>query len=175
MVDGDLDPWASAPTLEGQRVRLEPLRVGHAAEMAMVLDDPGLHRFTGGTPATRADLVKTYTRQVAGPVDGSQRWLNWVVRRMSDDHAVGTVQATIDRTDAGVVAEVAWVVGTPYQGHGYAAEAAQVMVSWIRAQGDVTVIAHVHPDHQASASVARAVGLVPTDTVVAGEVRWLGG
>ena len=173
--DADLDPWARASTLEGQRLRLEPLRVGHAAEMALVLGDPGLHRFTGGAPATREELVKTYTRQVVGPPDGSQRWLNWVVRRRADDQAVGTVQATLGRTDGRVVAEVAWVVGTPYQGNGYAAEGAQVMVDWIRAQGDVTVIAHVHPDHEASASVARSVGLSPSDTVVDGEVRWVGG
>jgi RimJ/RimL family protein N-acetyltransferase len=173
MEDPDLDLWARGTRLEGQRLCLEPLGVGHADEMATVLDDPGLHRFTGGAPATRDELVETYTRQVAGPADGAQRWLNWIVRRLSDDQAVGTVQATIDRRGGRVVAEVAWVVGTPYQGHGYAAEAAQVMVSWIRAQGDVTVIAHVHPDHEASASIARAVGLVPTEMVVDGEVRWL--
>ncbi len=172
MVDEDLDPWAEAPMLKGRRLGLEPLRVEHAAEMAIVLGDPGLHRFTGGTPATRTELVTTYTRQVAGPADGSQRWLNWVLRRLADEQAVGTVQATLARTDRGVVSEVAWVVGTPYQGRGYASEAAGVMVSWIRAQGDVTVIAHVHPDHRASTSVARAVGLSPTDTVVDGEVRW---
>ncbi len=174
-MDTDLDPWADSTTLEGRRLRLEPLRVGHAAEMAIVLGDPDLHLFTGGAPATREELVQTYTRQVAGPPDGSQQWLNWIVRRRADDQAVGTVQATIGRADGRVVAEVAWVVGTAYQGNGYATEAAQLMVEWIRAKAEVTVIAHVHPDHEASASVARSVGLSPTETVVDGEVRWLGG
>jgi RimJ/RimL family protein N-acetyltransferase len=174
MVDEDLDRWAEAPTLQGPRLSLEPLRVEHADEMALVLDDPGLHRFIGGAPATREELAQTYARQVAGPADGSQRWLNWVVRRRTDDQAVGTVQATIGRTDSGLVADVAWVVGTPHQGRGYAAEAGQVMVDWIRSRGTVTVVAHVYPDHRASESVARAVGLAPTDTVVDGEVRWIG-
>ena len=34
------------------------------------------------------------------------------------------------------------------------------------------VYAHVHPDHRASAAVAAAVGLTPTDEIVDGEVRW---
>jgi len=175
MVGADAGPWARASMLEGQRVCLEPLQVEHAGEMALVLDDPDLHRFTGGSPATRAELAKTYSRQVAGPADRSQRWLNWIVRRLADDQAVGTVQATIGRKEGRVVAEVAWIVGTAYQGHGYATEAAEVMVRWIRSQGDVRIVAHVHPDNTPSAYVARAVGLSPTDVVVDGEVRWLGG
>jgi RimJ/RimL family protein N-acetyltransferase len=172
VVEEDLDRWAEPPMLQGRHLSLEPLRVGHAAEMALALDDPGLHRFTGGAPATRDDLAQTYARRLLGPADGSRRWLNWVLRRTVENQAVGTVQATIGRTDGHVVAEVAWVVGTPFQGRGYATEAARVLVDWIRTQGAVTVIAHVHPDHAVSAAVARAVGLAPTDTIVDGEVRW---
>jgi hypothetical protein len=36
----------------------------------------------------------------------------------------------------------------------------------------VAVIAHIHPDHQASAAVAAAAGLTPTDERHDGEVRW---
>ncbi len=46
------------------------------------------------------------------------------------------------------------------------------MVGWLRLHGVEVVIAHVHPRHQASMAVARAVGLVPTDAIVDGEVRW---
>lgn len=35
-----------------------------------------------------------------------------------------------------------------------------------------TVIAHIHPDHLASAAVARAAGLAPTAEMQDGEVRW---
>lgn len=43
---------------------------------------------------------------------------------------------------------------------------------WLRQASVQTLIAHVHPEHEASKAVARAVGLVPTETVVDGEVRW---
>jgi RimJ/RimL family protein N-acetyltransferase len=46
------------------------------------------------------------------------------------------------------------------------------MVEWLREQRVEVVVAHVHPEHQASMGVARAIGLAPTDVVVDGEVRW---
>ncbi|MDX2290691.1 MULTISPECIES: GNAT family N-acetyltransferase, partial [Streptomyces] len=61
--------------------------------------------------------------------------------------------------------------GTAWQGRGYASEAARALVGWLRPRVR-TVVAHVHPDHAASAAVARAAGLVPTDEVQDGEVRW---
>jgi RimJ/RimL family protein N-acetyltransferase len=162
--------------LKTQRLDLEPLRVDHAEEMAAVLDDERLHVFTGGSPPTVDDLRERYRRQVVGrSADGSQRWSNWILRRRQDGQVVGYVQATTTRESDGPAAEVAWVVGTGYQGHGYAAEAARAMVSWLRAQGVVTVLAHIRPGHAASERVARAAGLSPTATGTDGEVRWQSG
>ena len=124
-------------------------------------------------PANLAELRERYRRQVVGhSPDGAQRWLNWIIRRLDDGHAVRTVQATVTEEAGLLTAEVAWVIATAHQGHGYAQEAAKVMVAWLRRQGIVTLVAHVHPDHAASAAVARSVGLAPTVTVVDGEARW---
>ena len=119
-----LRPWTGTPTLIGRRLGLEPLGVEHAAEMAPVLGDPGLHRFTGGEPASPEELARTYGRLVSGPGEETQRWLNWIVRRREDGQAVGTTQATLTALDSTVTAEVAWVIGRPYQGQGLASEAA---------------------------------------------------
>jgi len=149
--------------------------VEHASEMAVLLDDTGLHTFTGGRPATSEQLRDRYTRQVVGrSSDGSQRWHNWVVRERVSGVALGFVQATIVQQDGKSVAEVAWVIGTAHQGRGYAREAAMVMVAWLRQHGVEVVIAHVHPQHEASMAVARVVGLSPTGKVEDGEVRWEG-
>ena len=40
--------------------------------------------------------------------------------------------------------------------------------------GAKQVIAHIHPDHEASVAVARRIGMSPTGEVVDGEVRWEG-
>jgi RimJ/RimL family protein N-acetyltransferase len=64
------------------------------------------------------------------------------------------------------------VVGTPWQGRGIASEAATALVTWLEQQSVSRVIAHVHPDHRASAAVAAAAGLAPTDEWHDGEARW---
>jgi RimJ/RimL family protein N-acetyltransferase len=159
--------------LRTDRLDLEPLRVDHADEMARVLSDPQLHVFIGGSPPDVDQLRERYRRQVVGrSSDGLQRWLNWVVRRRDDGQALGYVQATVTQEPGGLSAEIAWVIGTAHQGRGYAREAAQAMAAWLRDQGVVQLVAHVHPQHRASNAVARSVGLVATDTVVDGEIRW---
>lgn len=85
-----------AAQLKGTRVCLEPLRAALAAELAPVLADPLLHTFIGGEPLDREQLEARYQRQVVGrSADGSQRWLNWLVRDHRDGQALGTVQATV--------------------------------------------------------------------------------
>lgn len=158
--------------LRTSRLDLEPLRVEHADELAPVLADDQLYTFTGGVPPTPAELRERYRRQVVGrSPDGTERWSNWILRRREDGQVVGYVQATT-RQAAGVEAEVAWVVGTAYQGRGYAGEAVRAMIGRLREQGVPTVIAYIHPGHAASQRVARAAGLAPTTSVVDGEVRW---
>ncbi|PJJ53364.1 RimJ/RimL family protein N-acetyltransferase [Mumia flava] len=157
------------------RLRLRPLQVDDAATMADVLGDPALHVFTGGAPLSADDLRVRYERLVAGSPDPDVGWLNWVVRLGSAREPVGTVQATVGRAAGpagGLTAEIAWVVGTPWQGRGIATEAAQALVGWLRERGIGRVVAHVHPDHTASASVAAAAGLERTDVLNDGEVRW---
>ena len=171
----NVQEFARGSRLWSARLDLEPLQVEHAEEMAALLDDVGLHAYTGGEPASLADLRERYRRQATGrSPDGKQRWLNWVVRRRVDKRAIGTVQATVTREAGGSVAEVAWVIATPYQAQGYAREAAGTMVAWLRKQGVGAVVAHVHPDHHASQRVACALGLTATSTVVDGEIRWKG-
>lgn len=154
-------------------VVLEPLRVEHATEMAALLDDPALHEFIGGTPATEAELADRYRRQTVGwSRDRSQRWLNWVVRPGAEEPIVGQVQATVTVEDGRLNGEVAWVVGTGHQGRGYAKAATSEMVAWLQAQGVALFVAHVHPDHRASQGVAASVGLDNTGTIEDGEERW---
>jgi RimJ/RimL family protein N-acetyltransferase len=139
--------------------------------MVDVLADPGLYAFTGGEPPSLVTLEARYRVQVAGSPDDDERWHNWIVRTLDTDEAVGYVQATV--TGHGrPEADVAWVVGARWQGRGYAAEAARAMVAWLAEAGVAVVTAHVHPDHAASAAVARKAGLEATGTVEDGEVVW---
>ena len=160
------------PSLRDDRLVLEPLRVEHAGEMATVLSDPALFTFTGGAPPSQLVLEQRYARQVAGSGDASEEWHNWVVRLGDAGPAVGYVQATVTPGDH--TAELAWVVGAPWQGRGIAREAAGLVLGHLLARDEVTrVVAHVNPAHVTSQRVAGALGLTPTDRLVDGEVEWV--
>lgn len=166
--------WLAAAPLRSARLMLEPLELGHADEAFDAFDDPRLHTYTGGQPASLDELRARFARQVVGrSADGSQGWLNWMLRRQDTDQLVGTVQATLSLDeDDGLQAELAWVVASDQQGRGYASEAAVAVAGWLREHAVGILIADIHPEHHASAGVARAVGLHATATVVDGEVRW---
>jgi RimJ/RimL family protein N-acetyltransferase len=132
-----------------------------AEDMAGVLAAPELYTFIGGEPPTPDGLRERYARLAVGrSPDGLQEWVNWIARRAEDGAAVGTVQATV--LDGGRRADVAWVVGTAWQGRGYAVEAASALVAWLRERGVAEIGAHIHPGHAASAKVAGRIGLAPT-------------
>ena len=149
------------------------LRVTDATEMAAVLADPELYRYTGGEPPSVEGLGRQYAVQTRGhSSDGSELWLNRIVVVGPEEQAVGYVQATVPLD--GSPAEIAWVVGAPWQGRGYAARAAALLIEELRQKGVSRVLAHIHPEHEASQRIARHLGMEPTDTVVDGEVRWAG-
>lgn len=190
-----------AEVIGTERLSLVPQRVEHAREMAAVLSDPALHTFIGGEPATVGELRARYARMAAGPADAAESWCNWVIRLREDGEdgedgegeedgeglrrgrLVGTVQATISPAgpvgppgggaEPWLVAEIAWVVGTAFQGRGIASEAARGLVGWLGQRSVRGTAAHIHPDHAASEAVARAAGLEPTGEWHDGEMRWL--
>jgi RimJ/RimL family protein N-acetyltransferase len=162
----------SEAAMTTQRLVLTPLRVEDAGQMAMVLGDVRLHEFIGGTPASPAELTARYSRMVAGSGNPGEIWLNWVACLRESREPVGTVQATLTRQGGRWAAVVAWVVGVPWQGRGYAAEAADALVTWLISQGVAVVTATIRPDHRASAAVATRAGLTPTSDEVDGERVW---
>ena len=154
---------------------LLPLRVEHAAEMQLVLADESLGAFTGDSPPTLPELEARYRRQVAGrSVDENEQWMNWVIVEPTSNRLVGYVQATIQAsTNLGsAVAELAWVIGVPWQGRGYATSAAAAVCRWLRAEGVADFAANIHPSNVASERVAERLGLHLTADVVGGERRW---
>ena len=116
------------------RLDLTPLTPDDADEMVGVLADEALYAFIGGAAPTLEALRSQYERQAVGhSADGTETWLNWIIRTRVEGRAMGFVQATI--TNEGHDAEIAWVVGVPWQGRGHATEAAAALVAWLDAQG----------------------------------------
>lgn len=153
------------------RIQLRPIRDDDADVMAGVLGDPALYAFTGGEPPSVDDLRRRYAIQARGQSsDGSEEWINLLVTLNPENQPIGYVQATVPR--AGGPTEIAWVIGTSWQGRGFATEASRLLLSHLQERGVRHVIAHIHPDHEASQRVAAKIGLARTDIVVDGEIRW---
>ena len=159
-------------TLVTPRLLLSPLRPRDAGPMATVLADERLHEFTGGSPASAAELQDRYRALAAGSPDPGEVWLNWIVRLRATGDPVGTVQATVTCQDDRRAATIAWVIGVPWQGRGYASQAACALVAWLASRGATVITASIHPDHRASAAVAGRAGLTPTDGHADGERVW---
>ena len=163
----------AAAGLDTPRLRLAAVTEGDAEEMAVVLSDPRLHEFIGGSPLGALELRGQYRRWAAGSGNPHEVWLNWVVRLRDTGEAIGFVQATVARPPgARLAAEVAWVTGVPWQGRGFAAEAATALVNWLAEAGVADVTACIHPQHRASERVAERVGFTPTGGTVMGERVW---
>lgn len=154
-------------------IKLRPLTVEDAEAMARALAAPSLYEFTGGEPPTVEELRRRYAVQTRGhSSDGSERWINEVIVLLPDEQPIGYVQATIPEN--GRTAEIAWVVGEPWQGRGIAKRAASLLVERLRVDHPTTIIAHIHPDHVASQRIAQHLGLAPSGVMVDGEERWEG-
>lgn len=149
------------------RLLLTPLDAADAAEMVNVLSDPDLYTFMGGEPPTLDQLEELYRHQSAGSTGDLETWHNWILRL--DGRAIGYVQATVK----GEVADLAWVVGSLWQGFGYATEASEAMRNWLADQGIARFSAHIHPNHGASKAIAVKLGLQPTGQLDdEGEMIW---
>jgi RimJ/RimL family protein N-acetyltransferase len=175
-----------AAEIETPRLRLTAIREADAEEMAVVLGDERLHEHIGGRPLGVTELRGQYRQWLAGSGKPDEIWLNWVVRLRQIGAAIGTMQATVTgvasgtagiaaaarAVGGGLAAEVAWVIGVPWQGCGYAAESARALVAWLVAAGIGDVTACIHPWHRGSELVAERAGFTLTTAMVDGERVW---
>ena len=155
-----------------ERLVLVPLRAEDADELTDILFDGRLHDFIGSPPASRTDVHDRLVLLAAGSPRSGEAWLNWVVRRRFDSTAVGTVQATVREVDAATEARLGWMIGVDWQNRGFASEAATALVRWMRMQNVDRIAANIHPDHEASAAVAKRAGLRQTQETHDRERVW---
>lgn len=145
-------------TLGSSRLILTPMVQDDASELFNLLREPVLYQFMESTPpASCNDLrarIRIWEKRHSPTQD--ELWLNWTLRLGSGGLTVGYVQATVHEE----AAELAWVIGVPFQGQGYASEASRCVATWILNNCGVAELrASIHPDHIASQRVATQVGL----------------
>ena len=77
-------------------IHLEPLSPEHAPAMFDGSADPAGYFFLPHSPPLSVEALRSlYTQQVAGCPDGSEKWMNWVIRDLGSGILVGYTQATL--------------------------------------------------------------------------------
>jgi RimJ/RimL family protein N-acetyltransferase len=163
-MDSDLE-------INTDRLDLAALCEEHAELLFPTLADASLYDYTGGRPPQSVSaLRKLYALQATRrSPDDSEIWLNWVITVRTSDEVIGYVQATIRDEHA----DVAWVIGPAWQGHGYATEATLGMLAWLYRAGIQDIAANIQPSHKASNHVAIKTGFSRTNQVHDGEDIWV--
>lgn len=113
-------------TLHIGSLTLEPLTVSHGEEMFALLSAPEIYRYLDyAPPSSVRHLQALYaTLESRRSPDGTQHWLNWVIREPVHG-LVGYVQATVGQSGS---AWIAYVLGAQYGGRGYATLATRRMM-----------------------------------------------
>jgi len=158
-------------SIKTSRLRLSPLIAQHANVMFPILSDRTLYKFTGGEPPESEIALEARYRKLESrkSPDESEYWLNWLVSLVENDDPIGYVQATVIESEA----DIAWVIGSQWQGNGYASEAAIALVEWLRIIDTKVIRSFINPNHEASQRVASNAGLDNTESVEDSEEVWV--
>jgi ribosomal-protein-alanine N-acetyltransferase len=145
--------------LATEYLTLEPQVVAHADEMFEVLSDPALYEYENGPPASlewlRTRFAKLESRCSA---DGSEQWLNWVIRLPSSE-LVGYVQATVHEDGR---AAIAYVLSSRHWGRGHASRAVRAMLDELVAHYGVrTFTAELKHENHRSMRLLERLGFQP--------------
>jgi RimJ/RimL family protein N-acetyltransferase len=147
---------------------LIPLVSADADDLVGLLDEPQLREWISvdDIGALRARFAAWESRRSP---DGSEIWLNWVVRERSDGRALGWVQATV----SGEAASVAYALLPAERGAGVASDALRALTRWLHDRlGVKTLTAEIDDANAASARVAVAAGFERTARRAGDEVVW---
>ena len=145
--------------LHTERLALRAPEAGDAPALARWCGDWELARWTANIPHpyTLADGEKFVDDARRAIVDA--RTLTFVFERFEAPGLIGAIGLGLD--GSGKTGDLGWWVGGPFQGHGYASEAAACVVDFARTMGLRRLTAGTHPDNLVSQAVADKLGMRP--------------
>jgi [ribosomal protein S5]-alanine N-acetyltransferase len=135
---------------------LEPLVAAHADEMFDLLADPAIYEFENEPPPSPEWLAARYARlESRQSADGSELWLNWVVR-LPGGPLAGVVQATVLPTK---LSYVAYELNSRHWRQGIGRSAVRAMAGELRDRYQVhTLVAVLKAANFRSAGLLRSLG-----------------
>jgi len=138
---------------------LEPQTAAHAAEMFVVLSDPAIYEYENEPPPSLEWLSQRFARlESRQSADGSQQWLNWVIR-IPTSQLVGYVQATVRPNGC---ATIAYELSSAHWGRGFGRRAVRAMITDLVDHYDVhTVTAVFKAANERSRRLLEHLGFAP--------------
>lgn len=144
----------SIPTLETDRLILRGWREDDLDAYAAMMADAEVMRFLGGVMA-RNDAWRGMASMIGHWVLRGHGM--WAVERKSDGVLIGRIG--VQRPESWPSEEIAWTLGRPYWGQGYATEAAKASRDWGFKNLPVPqLVSLIDAENLASQAVARRLG-----------------
>lgn len=152
---------AVIPELETERLILTKHRVSDFPELAKLWATESMVRYIGGMPSSERD---SWMRMLAyGGLWPLLGFGYWAVREKSTGHYVGDLgfadfHRMVEPQVKGIP-EAGWVIAPEFQGKGYATEAMEAALIWLKAENKhQQSICFIEPRNLASLRVAEKLG-----------------
>jgi RimJ/RimL family protein N-acetyltransferase len=146
------------------RLVMEPLGHEHAEGLVEALADPRVNVYLPVPDVTTVEALHArLDRLASGPAPGIE-WVNFAVRRREDGVVLGRLEATLH----GHYAEIAYVFGPAFWGHGYAREGVAWLMAHLRGLGVVELWACVVPGNARSTALLAHLGFVTAEPPASG-------
>jgi RimJ/RimL family protein N-acetyltransferase len=152
-------PW-DFHSLEGGRVRLDPLRSDDEDALYALHSDPEVCRYLLFEPRTREEVAAVLDRDAGKThLENLGDYLQPAIRRRDDGRFLGTMYLNLTSVDDRT-AEIGWLVDPRFQGQGYARECAALLLDLCFGElGLHRVYAELDPRNQASVRVCEKLGM----------------
>lgn len=152
-------PWDFHP-LDGERVTLDALRPGDFEALYAMQSDPEVCRFLLYEPRSREQVADVLARDAAAtrlekPGDYLQPAIHDAAGRF-----LGTMYFELHSAEPDRTAEIGWILAPHAQGHGYALEAARLLLDLAFGElGLHRVYAELDPRNGASVALCERLGM----------------
>lgn len=147
---------AMSPSLRTRRLRLDAFTVGDAAELHELFSDPATHTIGSGPFTDFTQTQQWIANRLAAQREHGLCW--YAVRCPESGLLIGNCGMLRGRTGF-AEPEIGYEIRASHRGHGYAAEAAAVVLTECRAAGLGRVWATVRPHNVASRRIVTRLGM----------------
>jgi len=153
-------PDADFTELIGDRIVLRRFRPGDLTAFVAYRSDPDVARYQSwDAPYSRAGGERMITALLGRHPDTAGEWFQFAMVLRATGGFIGDCAAGIPADDPRR-AEIGFTLATPYQGHGYATEAARMLLGYLfDGRGKHRVTACCDPRNTASARVLGRLGM----------------